>query len=175
MKPILLLCLFFLSQNLWALPQLAFKDDNPVQFSFEITEEGLGLAFVEKNQRKTEIKPKFTISDAQKMLIIPQKGDRLQKTVELLLVVLSKGAQLQVVQVFIPTAEDKLIKSSQTTPVCEFENFGDFSWDKPADLKKRVRLIKKGAKSQLELKIGKFQNQDHVSSIQSLWYKCFSF
>jgi hypothetical protein len=175
MKLVLLLFLFFLSQNLWALPQLTFDNAHPIQFSFEITDEGLGLVIVEKNQRKTEIKPKFTISDAQKMLITPQKGDRLQKNVELLLVVLSKGAQLQMVQVFVPTSADKLIKSSQTTPICEFENFGDFSWDKPADLKKRVRLIKKGSKSQLELQIGKFENQDHISSVQALWYKCFSF
>jgi hypothetical protein len=172
--PFFFLCL--LTTPAFAASKLTFAETTPPQFTYEITDQGLGLDLTEaKNSRKTSLKPKYTISDVQKLSLLPAKGDRLVSPVEMLLVVLAKGNPVQTIQVFVPAADEKVIASSQTDPICELENFGDFSWEKPSDLSGKIRLVKKGRKQELQIRIGKMKNPAKPSSVRQHWLKCFSF
>jgi hypothetical protein len=174
MKAIIFTIGLLLSQVSFAASQLMFAEAKTPQFTYEIADEGQTLNITE-NGRKTKVKPKYGISDAQKLTIVSAPGDKLKENVEMLLVVLSKGAEVQNVQIFLPGQVDQVIESSQTMPLCTFENFGDFSWDAPADLKERVQLVAHEGKSELQIKIGKLKNKSDHNSVEQRWVKCFSF
>jgi hypothetical protein len=174
MKNFVFLIMMLMSQLSFAGSQLTYAEAKVPQFSYDIVDEGLGLVFIE-NGRKTKVKPKYTISDAQKLTIVSAPADKLKENVEMLLVVLAQGAFMQTVQIFIPGQVDQVIESSQTMPTCTFESYGDFSWDAPTDLKDRVQLVSGGGKSELRIKVGKLRNKADINSIEPHWVKCFSF
>jgi hypothetical protein len=171
MKIIAMIILLF-ANSAWANSVLTIGATQPEQFRASIDlENPLQLSIVKGNEKTVKnIKFANTISDIQKFAVHLMQNDGAQKSIEMLLVVTSVGNAEQDVKVFAPERRSDMIISSQIDPLCTLKNYGDFSWEGPADIQERLRLVEKDNVATIQLKVKSTDNSQAIVQ----WKNCGS-